>query len=123
MGKIVLIVEDDPKNMTLTRDILKISGYATIEAIDREEGVKLAKKGKPDLILMDVMMPKKDGYTACQEIKANPATRNIPVVMLTALGQEGNKTIARIWGADGYVTKPLDRQTLIDAINRLLPTS
>ena len=120
MGKVILIVEDDPRNMTLTSDMLKVSGYTTIEPKDGEQGVILARKSKPDLILMDLMMPKKDGYTACHEIKDDPATKNIPVVMLTAIDNQGNKDIARIWGADDYITKPLDMQVLVNTISPLL---
>ena len=64
MGKTILIVEDEPKNMKLTRDLLKISGFETIEAVDGKEGVEKAKSAKPNLILMDIMMPKMDGYAA-----------------------------------------------------------
>jgi CheY-like chemotaxis protein len=123
MGKVILIVEDDPKSMTLTKDLLKISGYETIQATDGKEGVELAKKAKPNLILMDIMMPNMDGYTACHDIKADPVTKNIPVVMLTAVGYELNKKLAKVYGADGYVTKPFGRQELIDAISPLLATS
>jgi len=123
MGKVILIVEDDPKSLTLTRDLLKISGYTTIEATDGKQGVELAKGAKPDLILMDIMMPKMDGYAACHDIKADPVTRNIPVVMLTAVGYELNKKLAKQVGADGYVTKPFSRQELIDAISPLLASS
>jgi len=123
MAKTILIVEDDPKSMTLTRDLLKISGYITIQATDGMQGVELAKSAKPDLILMDIMMPKKDGYAACHDIKADQATRNIPVVMLTAVGFDLNKMLAKQYGANGYVTKPFDRQQLINAISPLLATS
>jgi two-component system phosphate regulon response regulator PhoB len=123
MAKTILIVEDDPKSMTLTRDLLKISGYITIQATDGIQGVELAKSAKPDLILMDIMMPKKDGYAACHDIKADQATRNIPVVMLTAVGFDLNKMLAKQYGANGYVTKPFDRQQLINAISPLLATS
>jgi CheY-like chemotaxis protein len=123
MGKTILIVEDEPKNMTLTRDLLKISGYETIEAVDGKQGVEKAKSAKPDLILMDIMMPKLDGYSACREIKADQSTKNIPVVMLTAVGYDLNKKMAKQMGADGYVTKPFSRQQLIDAISPLLATS
>ena len=123
MGKTILIVEDEPKNMTLTRDILKISGYETIEAVDGRQGIDKAKSAKPNLILMDIMMPKMDGYAACREIKADPATKNIPVIMLTAVGYDLNKKLAKQMGADGYVTKPFSRQQLIDAISLLLGTS
>jgi CheY-like chemotaxis protein len=123
MGKTILIVEDEPKNMTLTRDLLKISGYETIEAVDGKQGVEKAKSAKPNLILMDIMMPKMDGYSACREIKADQSTKNIPVVMLTAVGYDLNKKLAKQMGADGYVTKPFSRQQLIDAISPLLATS
>jgi len=123
MGKTILIVEDEPRNMTLTRDLLKISGYETIEAVDGKQGVEKAKSAKPNLILMDIMMPGMDGYSACREIKADQSTKNIPVVMLTAVGYDLNKKLAKQMGADGYVTKPFSRQQLIDAISPLLATS
>jgi len=123
MGKVILIVEDDPKSLTLTRDLLQISGYTTIEATDGEQGIKLAKTKNPDLILMDIMMPKMDGYTACHAIKADEATKKIPVVMLTAVGYELNKELAKQMGADGYATKPFSRQELMDAISPFLPAS
>jgi CheY-like chemotaxis protein len=122
MGKVILIVEDDPKSMTLTKDMLAVSGYTTIQATDGAQGVELARTAKPDLILMDIMMPKKDGYMACHDIKADPATRNIPVIMLTAVGYELNKKLAATYGADGYVTKPFNRQGLIDAISPFMST-
>jgi CheY-like chemotaxis protein len=120
MGKTILIVEDEPKNMTLTRDLLKITGYETLEARDGKEGVEKAKAAKPTLILMDIMMPKMDGYAACTAIKADQSTRHIPVVMLTAVGYDLNKKLAKQMGADGYVTKPFSRQQLLDAITPLL---
>jgi two-component system phosphate regulon response regulator PhoB len=123
MAKVILIVEDDPKSMTLTKDMLKVSGFTTIHATDGVQGVELAKSGRPDLILMDIMMPKKDGYAACHEIKADPATKNIPIVMLTAVGYELNKKLAKQFGAEKYVTKPFTRQGLLDVINPLLAIS
>jgi CheY-like chemotaxis protein len=122
MGKTILIVEDEPKNMTLT-------GYSqdirlrNIGSGGWQQGVEKAKSARPDLILMDIMMPKMDGYAACREIKADPATKNIPVIMLTAVGYDLNKRLAKQMGADGYVTKPFSRQQLVDAITLLLGTS
>src|SRR4030042_2690781 len=95
LEKVILIVEDDPKSMTLTKDLLKISGYKTIQASDGQQGVELAKSAKPDLILMDIMMPKKDGYAACHDIKADQTTKHIPIVMLTAVGFDLNKMLAK----------------------------
>jgi CheY-like chemotaxis protein len=123
MAKIILIVDDDPKSMTLTKDLLKISGYATIQAVDGVQGVELAKSAKPDLILMDIIMPKMDGYAACHDIKADPVTENIPVVMLSSIGHDLNKKLAKQVGADGYITKPFSRQDLIDAISQLSVTT
>ena len=123
MAKVILVVEDDPKSLKLTRDVLQASGYTTIEAIDGEQGVELAKAKKPDLILMDILMPKMDGYAACHAIKKDKATRKIPVVMLTAMGYELNKELAKRLGAGGYITKPFSRQELLDVINQFLPTS
>jgi DNA-binding response OmpR family regulator len=123
MTKMILIVEDDPKSLKLARDLLQVSGYETIEATDGEQGVELAKTKNPDLILMDLMMPKMDGYNACSKIKADQATKVIPVIMLTAVGHELNKKFAMEMGADGYITKPFTREELLDAISRFLPTS
>jgi len=123
MAKVILVVEDEPKSLKLIRDLLQVSGYKTIEATDGEKGVELAKAKKPDLILMDIMMPKMDGYTACREIKMDKATKAIPVVMLTFLDQELNKELGRDMGADGYITKPVNHQELLDVINRFLPAS
>jgi CheY-like chemotaxis protein len=120
MGKTILVVEDDPKNLTLTKDLLRISGFSTLQAMNGEQGVAVAKAEKPDLVLMDIMMPKMDGYTACHEIKASPVTKNIPVVMLTAVGYDLNRKLAESVGANGYVTKPFTRQDLMDAISPLL---
>lgn len=123
MAKTILVVEDNPKDLVLARDLLNLSGYKAIEATDGEQGVKLARKYKPDLILMDVMMPKMDGYTACRAIKMDKATREIPVVMLTALDYDLNKALAGDVGANGYLTKPISRQKLLDIIQRFSPTS
>ena len=120
MGKTILVVEDDPKNLTLTKDLLKISGFNTLQAVNGQQGVEVAKSEKPDLVLMDIMMPKMDGYTACHEIKTSPLTKNIPVVMLTAVGYDLNRKLAESVGASAYVTKPFTRQELMDAISPLL---
>ncbi len=123
MANVILIVEDDPKDLVLIRDLLRLSGFTTIEATGGEQGIELAKSKKPDLILMDILMPKVDGYTACREIKMDKATKAIPVVMLTALDQDLNKELGKDMGADGYITKPVDRQELLNVISRFLPAS
>ena len=122
MGKVILIVEDDPKSLELTQAVIEASGYSTIAAIDGEQGVKLARDKKPDLILMDIMMPKMDGYAACHAIKIDKLTREIPVIMLTAAGYELNKKLAQNMGASGYVTKPFNIEELQGIINQYLPS-
>jgi CheY-like chemotaxis protein len=123
MSKVILIVEDDPKSLKLTKDLLDMSGYSTIQATDGAQGVELAKAQMPDLVLMDIMMPKMDGYTACHAIKSDTVTSNIPVIMLTALGFDLNKELAERIGASGYVTKPIVQQELIRTIRSFLGTS
>ena len=123
MAKVILVVEDDPKDLKLIRDLLQVSGFTTIEATGGKQGIELAKAKKPDLILMDILMPKVDGYTACREIKMDKATKAIPVVMVTSVDHELNKELGRDVGAAEYITKPVDRQELLDDISRFVPTS
>jgi len=107
MGKVVLIVEDDPKNMKLFRDLLDISGYTTIEAGDGEQGIRLAKRKRPDLILMDIQMPVMDGIEAAKILKADPETKAIPIIALTSHAMEGDRERIFQAGFDGYITKPV----------------
>lgn len=120
MTKTILVVEDNPIDLVLVRDLLKVSGYEVIEAIDGEQGVELARKNKPDLILMDIMMPKMDGYAACSAIKMDNTTKKIPVVMLTSLDYDLNRVLAGKLSADGYLDKPITRQKLLDVIQPFL---
>ena len=94
--------------------------YIVLQASDGEEAINIISIQKPDLIMMDIMMPKIDGYTACSIIKADPVTKVIPVVMLTALGHELNKKLAQEIGADGYITKPFSLQELRDKLGQFL---
>ena len=123
MSKVILIVDDDQQVRMLLRRLLFESGYTTIAAADGRQGVELAKTSKPDLILMDILMPDMDGFVACHLIKTDSATREIPVVMLTAVDTEPGEIIAQEVDADGYITKPFTREKLLDAINQFLPTS
>ncbi len=123
MSKVILIVDDDQQVRTLLRRLLFESGYTTIAAADGRQGVELAKTGKPDLILMDILMPDMDGHVACHIIKTDSAIKEIPVVMLTAVNSEPSEVIAKEVGADGYVTKPFIREKLLDTISQFLPTS
>ena len=115
----ILICDDEETVRLLVRKMLD-KDYIVLEATNGEEAVETAKTQQPDLILMDLIMPKMDGYTACSEIAAGQATREIPVVMLTAVGHEFNKKYATEMGAAGYVTKPFTTHELVEAISRLL---
>jgi len=117
--KRILIVDDEPSiRLTITRMLGK--DYVVTEATNGEEAVEIAREQKPDLILMDLMMPNMDGYTACSLIKADQATKMIPVIILTAIGHEFNKKFATEMGADGYTTKPFTTQELMAAITTAL---
>jgi CheY-like chemotaxis protein len=122
MAKMILVVEDNPIDLMLVRDLLKVIGYEAIEATDGEQGVELAKKYIPALILMDIMMPKMDGYAACNAIKMDKTTKEIPVVMLTSLDYDLNRVLAGELGANGYLDKPVTRQKLLDVIHRFCST-
>ena len=115
--KKILIADDEPNIRILVSSMLG-KDYTVIGASDGEEAINIARDSKPDLILMDILMPKVDGYIACHAIKTDPATKAIPVVMLTAVGYELNKRLAEEVGADGYITKPFSPQDLLDTIDR-----
>jgi CheY-like chemotaxis protein len=117
--KRILVVDDESHVRLLVRKILE-RDYIVLEAANGEEAVQAARTQQPDLILMDLIMPKMDGYTACSEIKADQATSGIPVVVVTAVGNEFNKKFALEVGAAGYVIKPFSTQGLIAVISRLL---
>lgn len=116
-SKRILVVDDDPAVIYSIRRILA-GKHTVIEASDGEQAVVLAQNQKPDLILMDTMMPKKDGLTACAEIRANPKTHAIPIIMLTGVGFELNIKLASILGINKYITKPFKTQDLLDAIGQ-----
>ncbi len=118
--KTILIADDEETVRSLVTRLLGKS-YKVVEANNGEDAVKVAVNEKPDLILMDILMPKMDGLTACYAIKRNQATKEIPIVMLTAVDYELNRKLSQdVMGAQGYVTKPFDAQTLMRMINKFL---
>jgi DNA-binding response OmpR family regulator len=120
MDKKKILIADDETGIRVTLGRTLDKDYVVLEATNGEEAVEIAKGQKPDLILMDLIMPKMDGYAACSQIKADQATKGIPVVILTAVGHELNKKFATEMGADGYITKPFNIQELIALITPLL---
>ena len=117
--KTILIADDEPNIRLLVSSMLG-KDYIVLKASDGEEAINIARCQKPDLILMDIMMPEVDGNTACSVIKTDQATRGIPVVMLTGIGYELNKKLAKVMGADGYITKPFSILDLLDTIGQFL---
>ncbi len=120
MAKTILIIEDDPRNLTLFRDLLQISGYKTIEASDGKQGIELAKAKKPDLILMDIQMPGMDGLEATRILKADATTSNIPVIALTAYAMKGDKERILEAGCDGYLAKPINTDEFLKEVAEYL---
>ena len=121
MTKRILLVEDDSKNMTLFRDLLRVSGYETVEATDGKQGVESAKANKPDLILMDIQMPVMDGLEATKILKADSITSDIPIVALTANAMKGDEQRITEAGCDGYMTKPIDIKEFLKLVAEYLP--
>jgi len=117
---VILAVDDDPLMLKLIRDIGDKAGYEVITAADGKQGVEAALKHKPALILMDIMMPVMDGYAAVGQLKSQPETRDIPVIMLTAIGYEINRALALNMGASDYITKPFDIKQLLALIESRL---
>ncbi len=124
MKKGKILVVDDEINIT---QILEFSigseGYEVITAQNGEDAIDTAKREQPDLIVLDIMMPKIDGYEACRILKANPLTKHIPVVLLTAKGRDIDKRLGYEVGATDYIVKPFSPSKLVDRIHQLLALS
>ena len=117
--KKILIVDDEANVRLLLANLLD-KDYTILKAGNGNEAIDIARREKPDLILMDIMMPKMDGYTACHTIKRDKAIAGIPVVMLTALGYGLNKALAQEMGAEGYITKPFSPTLITETAERFL---
>ena len=119
MGRI-LVAEDNAANLELMREILDIQGHEIIEAHDGSEALLQAELAKPDLILLDVNMPVLNGFEVLERLRANPQLAAIKVVALTAYAMRGDREKALEAGFDGYLTKPIDIQTLTETITAFL---
>ena len=118
--KRVMIVDDERDLVETLTYRLEASGYAVLTAHDGEEGLEKAREEKPDLILLDVMMPKMDGYHVCRLLKFDEELKDIPIIMLTARGQEQDKKTGTDSGANDYVTKPFESTDLLKKIKEYL---
>lgn len=119
----VLYVEDNEYNRKIVRQLLSRSPYRLIEAMDGESGVELARQQRPDLILMDVQLPKMSGLDATQALKADTRTSQIPIIVITSYALSGDREKAIKAGASGYLAKPYSPRELLALIQQFLPTT
>ncbi len=120
MAARILVVEDNEMNRDMLSRRLERRGYEVLLAGDGEEGISLARAARPDLILMDMSLPVKDGYTATRELKSDPATRAIPIIALTAHAMVGDREKCLEAGCDDYDTKPVELPRLLGKIEARL---
>ena len=116
----ILLVDDEVPIIKVVSKRLEIEGFAVSVAMDGQEGVRKAHTERPDLILLDLMMPKMNGFEACAALKGDPATRHIPIVILSAKTQEEDERRALACGADAYFKKPFQAPILMEGIRKLL---
>jgi two-component system cell cycle response regulator DivK len=120
---LILIVEDNPKNLKLIRDILQFKGFATLEAETGEAGIALVREHLPALILMDIQLPEVDGCEAMRTLKADNRTQHIPIIALTALAMSGDRESLLAAGFDGYISKPIDVRQFPGVVKQYLESN
>ncbi len=118
--KKVLLVEDNVDNREVIRTVLIHYGYEVVEAVDGEDGIEKAVQEKPDIILMDLSLPKMDGWEATKRIKADDELKNIPIIAITAHAMSGDEEKALEHGCDGYLAKPCTPGSVIDIVKKFL---
>lgn len=116
----ILVVEDSPTNLRLIQELLEDKGYRVITAVDGEEALTKAVNENPKLIVLDVILPKKNGFQVCRQLKTSPATQEIKILMLTSKTQDSDRFWGLKQGADEYLTKPFDENELLTNIEKLL---
>lgn len=116
----ILVIEDNRDNMTLIVDILTSLEYDVMQAVDAEQGLQIAREEQPNLILLDLSLPRMDGWTAARELKAQPLLQPIPVIALTAHAMVGDRERALQAGCDDYITKPINIQELDRKLKKYL---
>jgi DNA-binding response OmpR family regulator len=120
MSKIILVAEDSPTELRLVINLLSKKGYTTITASDGEEALEKAKAEHPKLAIIDIIMPKMNGFQLTRQLKNEPTTKGIKVLLLSSKNQESDKFWGFKQGADEYLTKPFDEKTLIAAVEKLM---
>jgi two-component system phosphate regulon response regulator PhoB len=120
MAKKILIVEDEEDLVTMAKMRLERNGYEVVFAFDGEEGLKKVYQERPDLILLDLIMPKMDGFTACRRLKKDPDTKNIPILVITAAGIKDIEQQCKDNHAEGFIKKPYEPQEFLAKIKSFL---
>jgi twitching motility two-component system response regulator PilH len=120
MSKKILIADDSPTEMKLFVKALETRGYQTISAVDGEEAVEKAKENQPQLVICDVVMPKKNGFQVTRQLKTAVDTCDIKVLLISSKNQDSDRFWGLKQGADEYLVKPFDDQTLLSAVEKLL---
>jgi two-component system, cell cycle response regulator DivK len=115
---LILIVEDNEKNLKLVRDVLRFKGYQTIEAMTGTEGVRLARERRPDLVLMDIQLPDINGVTALAQLRADAATKNMIVIAVSASVMPDDQQRIMASGFDAYITKPINVKSFIETVEQ-----
>lgn len=118
----ILIIEDNPANMKLVVFLLEKQGYEVLQAVDAEEGIRIAQQQLPALILMDVQLPGMDGLTATRLLKADMVTRHIKIVALTAFAMRGDRAKIEAAGCDGYLPKPIRYKEFLNVVAEMIGT-
>jgi DNA-binding response OmpR family regulator len=120
ISKKILIVEDDPSFSRAISHMIEKEGYSVVTASNGLTGLRMAAEEEPDLLILDVMLPGLDGFEICSRLRKELRTANLPIVMLSAKGQEADKTTGLKVGANEYLTKPVDRAVLLEKLTSLL---
>jgi len=120
MAKKILLVDDETDLVEMVKMRLEANGYEVVPAYDGQDGLEKARSLKPDLIILDLMLPKMDGYKVCRMLKFDEKYKNIPIVLFTARVQEADQKMGEEVGANAYITKPFEPQALLDKIKELL---
>jgi DNA-binding response OmpR family regulator len=120
MSKSILVVDDEPNIVLSLEFLMEEAGYEVRTVSDGEEALRAIKEKLPDLILLDVMLPKLDGYEVCLAVRANPAWKDVRIIMLTAKGREVDQEKGLAFGADDYITKPFSTREVVSKVKTIL---
>ncbi len=121
IAKSILIIEDDPSFSRAINHIVEKEGYDVSTASNGMTGLRMVRENPPDLLILDVMLPGLDGFEICSQLRSDPPTAELPIIMLSAKGQETDRETGLKVGASEYLTKPVNRELLLETISRLLP--